>query len=170
MTVKLAGALLIFLGCAGYGFYLAEGHLRESKTLQQLSECIQFMQRDLRYRLTPLPDLCRKTALEAKGILRIIFNDLAEELDRQVSPSPKTCMYAVLSRYPKIPPISASCLQELGTSLGRFDLFGQLEALEAEEKSCKANLETIINGQDVRLRTCRTLGICCGAALVILFI
>jgi hypothetical protein len=61
-------------------------------------------------------------------------------------------------------------LQELGTSLGRFDLFGQLEALEAEEKSCKANLETIINGQDVRLRTCRTLGICCGAALVILFI
>ena len=138
--------------------------------LESLSQTLDYMLWELRFKLTPLPNLCRNTAAESKGILQSLFNDLANELDMQVSPNAQKCMYAVLAKYPTIPPISFGCLRELGSSLGKFDLYGQLEALESVEKRCRTSLETLRNGQDVRLRTYRTLGICCGAAITILFI
>ena len=170
MTVKIVGAILIFLGCGGYGFYLAANQIRETKTLNMLLGLLHFMLWELRFKLTPLPDLCRNAASEAKGSLKAVFEDLADELDNQVSPNAKKCMDAVLVKYSSLPPVSASCLRELGGSLGRFDLTGQLEALEAMENTCILKLEALRNNQDARLRSYRTIGICCGAALVILFI
>lgn len=170
MTIKFLGAILIFIGCAGYGFFLAANQIREAKTLENLSRILDFMLWELQYKLTPLPNLCRSAASEAKGTLQTIFNELAAELDRQVCPDAKKCMSAVLAKHPSLPPISASCLREFGASLGRFDLNGQLEAINSVSQCCRVSLENLRDGQDVRLRTYRTLGICCGAALVIIFI
>ena len=122
MILKLTGALLILSGCGGYGFYLAASHLREIRTLEKLGRVINAMLWELQFKQTPLPDLCRWTASETTGILRQLFEDLATELDRQVSPNAKKCMYAALAKHPSIPAVSTSILQQLGESLGKFDL------------------------------------------------
>ena len=61
-------------------------------------------------------------------------------------------------------------LSELGESLGRFDLPGQLKGLEAVRRKCLMELEALGRNRTERLRCYQTLGLCAGAALVILFI
>ena len=151
-------------------FFWQQTRYVKQKHCRTFPRILDFMLWELQFKLTPLPNLCRSAASEAKGTLQTIFNELAAELDRQVCPDAKKCMSAVLAKHPSLPPISASCLREFGASLGRFDLNGQLEAINSVSQCCRISLENLRDGQDVRLRTYRTLGICCGAALVIIFI
>jgi len=54
--------------------------------------------------------------------------------------------------------------------LGRFDLPGQLEGIQAVRKRCEESLESIRKNRNERLRSYQTLGVCAGAALAIILI
>ena len=58
----------------------------------------------------------------------------------------------------------------MGSSLGRFDLEGQLQGLESVRIYCREQLDELSKDRDVRLRSYQTLGLCAGAALAILFV
>ena len=79
-------------------------------------------------------------------------------------------MTAALAKTPKLPHRLRKNLADLGTSLGRFDLPGQLKGLEAARISCRRDLEELSRDRDVRLRSYQTLGLCAGCALAILFL
>ena len=64
MTYKWIGAILVVAGCGGFGFSLASAHRREIQLLRHLNICVQYMQCELKYRLTPLQDLCRQAGRE----------------------------------------------------------------------------------------------------------
>lgn len=170
MTVKLIGAMLVIFGCGGFGFSLAASHRREEKTLQQLVHLLDYMESELQYRLTPLPQLCAHAAAESRGVLRSVFSGFTAQLEDQVSPNVSSCMYAALSACKEIPGQTKACLEELGRSLGRFDLAGQLNGLDSVRQTCKKKLEELENNKEVRLRSYQTLGLCAGAALAILLI
>jgi hypothetical protein len=61
-------------------------------------------------------------------------------------------------------------LEELGQSLGRFDLPGQLRGLERAIRETELVLRTVREGAPERRRSWQTLGLCVGAALAILLI
>ncbi|MBQ8359948.1 MAG: stage III sporulation protein AB [Oscillospiraceae bacterium] len=156
-------------GCGGFGFSMAASHKREEKQLRQLIGILQYMECELQYRLTPLPELCRQTGKEASGMLRDVFLNLARELDWQVSPDACSCMTAALKRSRDIPSRLRKLLLQLGHSLGRFDLSGQLRGLQAVQAACEEELKKLGKDRDSRLRSYQTLGLCAGAALAILF-
>ena len=78
-------------------------------------------------------------------------------------------MNVALSKCPTLPAETTKCLVQLGSSMGRFDLQGQINGIESVRASCKKSLESIESGKETQLRTYRTLGVCAGAAIVILF-
>lgn len=170
MTIKLIGALLVVLGCGGFGFCLAASQKREEKLLRQLISVLDYIGCELQYRLTPLPQLCRQAAVECSGTVNKLFTALATELDMQISPNAELCMKAALERVTDIPNDICDILRKLGHSLGRFDLPGQLTDLESIRNMCRSKLDKLCQNRDIRLRTYQTLGLCAGAALVILFI
>lgn len=170
MNYKWIGAILIVVSCGGFGFSLAAMQLREEKTLRQLIGALDYMECELQYRLTPLPELCRKTGEDARGCIREVFRILAEELEAQISPDVERCMNAALSQSKDIPRHTLEAFQILGQTLGRFDLTGQLKGLEAVRTTCRRRLEELTTNKEPRLRSYQTLGICTGAALAILFI
>lgn len=170
MTMKLIGAFLVIAGCGSFGFMLAAVHRREVLSLTSLLSAIEFMECEIQYRLTPLPDLCRLTAENCSGYLRKLFISLAEELDSQVSPDVAKCMRAAMLKYPDIPDTTKSAVQYLGSALGQFHLEGQLKGLASVKVQCRNDLQTLTNNQDIRIRNYQTLGLCAGAAMVILFI
>ena len=86
MGYKWIGAILIMASCSGCGFAIAAGKRREEQLLYQLIGILQFLEADLQYRLTPLPELCRLAAGETKGILRTVFLNLYRELKWQKLP------------------------------------------------------------------------------------
>jgi hypothetical protein len=95
---------------------------------------------------------------------------LAGELENQISPDASCCMVAAIEKIPALPGRCTEAARMLGRSLGRFDTQGQLQGIEGVRQFCRRNLDELANGREQRLRNYQTLGLCTGAALVILFI
>lgn len=170
MNYKWIGAVLVIVGCGGFGISIAAGHRREEGMLRQIIHVLQYMECELQYRLTPLPELCRVAGKEARGTLREVLMNLSAELESQISPDAASCMSAALSKCQDLPGSTRGILLQLGRSLGRFDLPGQLRGLEAVRSTCQLELDELGKNRDTRLRSYQTLGFCAGAALVILFL
>lgn len=170
MGYKWIGAILIMASCSGCGFAIAAGKRREEQLLYQLIGILQFLEADLQYRLTPLPELCRLAAGETRGILRTVFLNLYRELKWQKLPDAGSCMHAAIQRSGEIPPKVRRLLVQLGHTLGRFDLPGQLQGIQSVRKRSEEALDAIRKNRDERLRSYQTLGICAGAALAIILI
>lgn len=168
--MKWIGALLIIAGCGFFGFYSAAAYNAEERSMRKLIGVLDYMSCELQYKLTPLPDLCRQASNEVNGNLRRLFLAFSEELESQIAPDVRSCMNAAVCQCPNLPNLTKQCALQLGSSMGRFDLPGQIQALEAVRLTCRNHLSNLESGKDVRLRSYQTLGLCAGAALVILFV
>lgn len=168
--MKWIGAMLVILGCGGFGFMMAMSHRRTESTLRQLIGALDYMECELHYRLTPLPQLCRQTAAESSGCIRTVFSELAHELEDQISPDVKSCMDAALAKAGELPLQAKKVLLTMGQTLGRFDMDGQMQGLSGARQLCRRELELLSENREVRLRNYQTLGLCAGAALAILFL
>ena len=168
MIVKIMGAICIVAACGFVGFRMAANHAREERTLRHLICALDYMECELQFRMTPLPELCRQTAGETEGIVRKIFLMLANEMEDQICPDVKSCTDAVLAKLRDIPVHTRQSVSMLGQCLGRFDLQGQLKGLETVRQECRLKLGKLMGNREQRIRSYQTLGICAGAALVIL--
>lgn len=170
MTYKWIGAVLIIAGCGGAGFSIAANYRQRENILRQMIRILRYMEWELQCRLTLLPQLCRQAAMEVGGPLRHVFLELAERLDSQMESNVRSSMASVLKNHAELPRCVNKQLMQLGNILGRFDLEGQLEGLRAVRSGCKELLKGLSRDSEIRLRSYRTLGLCAGAALAILFI
>lgn len=170
MIYKYIGAILIVAGCGGCGFSIAAGQLRAENMLRELTRILDFMECELQYRLTPLPELCYQAGQESAGSVRKVFLSLAQELEAQLSPDVSACMQVAVRRANELPSEVRGAFLHLGSSMGRFDLVGQLKGLESVRAECREKLEKLTCDRETRLRSYQTLGLCAGAALVILFL
>ena len=170
MVLKILGALLIMAGCGGYGFAISAAHCMEEKAIRQMLAALDYMQCELQYHMTPLPDLCRQAGQTSKNKIGRLLVALSEELERNVSPDVSQCMEAALLRVTDLPGRVTSAFRLLGTSLGRFDAQGQIQGFESLRAFCRAELDEMTVNRDTRLRSYQTLGLCTGAALAILFV
>ncbi len=73
MNLKILGAILIVSGCGAVGMMIASSHARQERLLRQLISVYDYMECELQYRLTPLPELCRNAAQQACGALQHFF-------------------------------------------------------------------------------------------------
>ncbi|MBR4016948.1 MAG: stage III sporulation protein AB [Oscillospiraceae bacterium] len=170
MILKILGVISVLIGCGGVGFHIAYNYRREIKTLRQLINILDFMECELQYHLTPLPELCRLTAHEFRDDPGPVFAKLAIEMDSQISTDVERCMQVSLASLKKIPPITRTGMEMLGKNLGRFDLSGQLKGIESVRSDSVRKLRMLEDNRDNRIRSYQTLGLCAGAALAILLI
>ena len=167
--LRIMGALCIVAGSGAFGFAMAAASRREERQLRQLLGALEYLSCELSYRLTPLPNLCRGAAEGRGGAVSEFFLSLARELEKQTEPDVQTCVRAALDSM-ELPASIGRILTELGQTLGRFDLPGQLRGLELSIRETEQALRTVREGAPERRRSWQTLGLCAGAALAILFI
>lgn len=165
--IRLMGAALLVTGCGGFGFTLAAAHHREKSMLRKLIQALQEMEWELKYRMPVLAGLCRTAADASAGTIREIFLELeAKLLGREVFDI-SACMNAMVVRR-DLPRSIRKNLKQLGSSLGRYDLEGQLQGLEAVRRQCRRDLKKLEENSGQRMRNYQTLALCAGAALAIL--
>lgn len=170
MISKWIGAIFIIAGCGGCGFSVASASIRETRMLQGLLRTLRYMECELQYNLSPLPDLCRQAGSNAFGPVREVFVNLARELEWQIQPDVRSCMVEVVGKSHTMPGSVRKLFYQLGDSLGRFDLSGQLSELQSLQTTCERELQKVSCHQDTRMRSYRTLGLCAGIALAILLL
>ena len=161
---------MVFLACGGFGFSIAASYRREIVILRQMEYMTNLMESELTYRLTPLPELCKKVGKSVGGVPRRVLEGLARELEQQICPDVSSCMHSVLAAMDSLPRSAERIFTRLGNSLGEYDLPGQLKGLASVRHNCTRMLQRLDDNREQRLRGYQTLGICAGAALVILFI
>ena len=167
--MKYAGAMLVIFGCGGFGFSMAAAYRHEEKVLRQLRNILQFLYCELQFRMTTLPELCLLAGRQNSGTLSKVFLRLGKELERQLQPDAASCMVSAMEGM-ELTPRLRELLEHFGQTLGCFDLKGQLLGIEELRAQCIATLEEFASGREDRLRSYQTLGLCAGAALVILFV
>jgi stage III sporulation protein AB len=170
MNYRIIGAILIIASSSAMGFSMAAAQKREEAALLRLLRALEFMACELECRLTPLPDLCDMTARQVTGPVREVFTSLSLSLQRHTEPDAASCMEEAVISAGKLPVLAARNLRLLGKGLGRFDLDGQLSSIRSVSQLCSRDLRGLQSNQQQRLRSYRTLGICAGIALVIIFI
>ena len=170
MSIKFVGALCIVIACSGCGMMMKASHLRMIRRVQNLISSLEYMECELQYRCTPLPQLCRQAGERSHGKIQQVFLSLADELEAQISPNVGRCMAAVLDRSSSLEIDLKEILIDLGNDLGKFNLLGQIQGFNSSRKKCESVLKRLMQNQDSRLRSYQTLGLCAGAAIVILFV
>lgn len=170
MLYKLIGAIIIVLACGGVGFQLAAQFRSEEKSLYNLLSILDFMECQLRYQLTPLPTLCREVATVFPQVPGHFFSELSRIMESQQIQDVESCVCQALNSCGNIPDITKIIISDLGKTIGRFDLDGQLKGLAAAKNECKRNLNILATCRETRLRSYQTLGLCAGAAIAILLI
>ena len=169
MMWKWIGAILVMAGCGAVGFSMAWSYRKLEGLLRNLKGALDFMVCELQYRLTPLPELCRRIAAMQKNPVGQTFGELAWELESRIMPDVEECMNNILMKM-ELPSKLKEGFLLLGQNLGRFDLDGQLKGIEMVRNFCDRELEAMGKNREERLRSYQTLGLCAGAALAILFV
>ena len=170
MNYKWVGAIMVIVGCSGFGFTIASVHRKTEKHLRQMLQILLDMERLLQYKLMPLPDLCRSSVQRISGPLHRVMILFAEELEQQIAPDASSCMSAALINIRNLSSILRYLFMELGYSIGIYDLPGQLQGLEDVQIHCRKVLENMECNRELRIRSYQTLSICAGVALAILFL
>ena len=170
MNVKWIGAICVVFGCGGWGVLLALQHVSRIRNLRSFLTLLDFMDCELQYRATALPELCRQAGERSQGVLQYVFTSMADELNSQISPNARLCMESVLARARSVDDTLRALLMVFSMNLGVFDIAGQLKGLEHTRRVCCDQLEELMNNKDSRLRSYQTLGLCAGAAIAILLV
>lgn len=170
MNYKLIGSICVIVACGGAGFMMAIQYISQIRVFADMIIILNYMESEIQYRCTPLPLLCRQAAVQVNGKLRFVFECLADELEAQIAPNAELCMISVLDKLGITDVSIRTTLLGLSCNLGKFDIEGQLRALESARNICSENLKQLQKGREQRIRSYQTLGLCTGAAIAILFV
>ena len=170
MSYRVIGAVMVMAASTAVGFSVASSQKKEVAALLQLIRALEFMRCELEFRLPVLAELCRGASSQVSGPVADVFQKTADEMEKQLSAEPGACICTAVNGVDRLPEVAARNILLLGKTLGRFDLEGQLSGIESVLQLCRRDLQGLQCDQETRMRSYRTLGICAGAALVILFI
>ncbi len=138
--------------------------------MKQMITVMDYMEWELQLRHTALPGLCRIAGEKTTGVLKKIFSSLAQELEAGAAADSDACMRSVLKIHDKLPAGVTEAMELFGSSMGMFDLESQIQGLKAVKQECHRQLAVHQNGQEERIRSYQTLGVCAGAGIAILLI
>lgn len=170
MTIKWIGMLLILGSSVSVGLGAAMRVRRCCAQLSQLQSALELMKCELSYTMTKLPQLAQVVADATQGAVSALFSRLAVLLKQESEASCGALMAQAIAQTKglALPDELLAGLRELGQTLGRYDLDGQLRLLDlllARIGQLAGSMET---DRRARCRSYEALGICTGLAIIIL--
>ena len=170
MQLKWLGALLIVTACGGCGAIIAFQYLHKIRFCKQFIAVLEYMECELAYRAPALPQLCVQAAGHTQGVLRNVLLSYAREMETQIAPDLVLCMSYSMEKIKTLDEFQRGILSMFAVNLGHFDIPGQLKGLEHVKMEIGELLTSLLESKNSRIRSYQTLGLCAGAALVILFV
>lgn len=167
--LRLAGAVLLAAGPAVIGFHAASRLARRPRLLRELAAALEQMEREVSFRLTPLPELFVRLSQEYSGPVGALFACCARDMDdlgqRSLS---QIWRQALTEATLDLDSRGQRALEELGEVLGRYDGDGLRGALSQTCGELTAAAEEAEREQERKGRMDQVLGLTTGALLVIL--
>ena len=170
--LKLAGALILMAGASSIGFGAAAQLRARVTSLRALIGGLELMERELSFRLTPMPDLLAVVAKRAQAPACYFFARCRDSLDRLGEKSLGELWREALDAEPDLLLSGEETLVLAGRGevLGRYDGDGQREALESALAELARCLKRAEEDRNRLGRMYGVLGMGAGALTVILLL
>ena len=144
---------------------------RRVAVLRALLGALEGMEREIAFRLTPMPELLERAAAESPPPVCTLFARCRTLLDELGERSMAELWREALEQVPLgLDGPGRLALEELGEVLGRYDGDGQREALAHTRAELSRALEQAREAREKQGRMYQVLGITAGAFLVILLL
>ena len=169
--IKLIGALLLAGGAAFLGFSAAARLERRVNSLRAMLGALERLERELTFRLTPMPRLLEELSQRAQAPANSFFAYCFGSLERLGEQTLSQLWNEALETVPMaLEEEDLQVLRELGGILGCYDGDGQREAL-ALARAQLGQCQVTAAAERTRLgRVYGALGLTAGALLVIMLL
>ena len=165
------GALLTVGGGAFLGFDAHRRLKRRAMVLRQLAGALEQMDREISFRLTPMPQLMEELAADYPPPVGELFANCRKGMEELVERSLAEIWRQALADTPlDLEGRAAGILDELGEVLGRFEESGLRAALARAGAELTREAELAREDGEKRGRMYQVLGLTCGGLLVILLL
>lgn len=169
--LRLVGAALLVAGPAMAGFLAAQRLARRPRVLRELMRALEQMEREITFRLTPLPQLFTALSQLYKDPVGELFAQCVEGLNALGAlPVAEIWRDALRTADLDLDERSLRALQELGDVLGQYDEQGLHTALKRAGAELEAAAELAELERERKGRMDQVLGLTAGAFLAILLI
>ena len=170
--LKLIGLSLILAASGAVGAGLAGTVRRQQAQTLALIAALLRIRHELQYRLTPLPEIFAALGGSRNREIAEFFSRLAALLS-----SAQTCTVGYACRQALrrteglcIPAGVRTALMSLFDTLGKYDLDGNLQALDLALGRLREEARQLQGSAAARCKTYVTLGVCTGLAVAVILI
>ena len=143
------------------GLGLARTVRRQQAQTLAFIDAVLRIRHELQYRLTPLPDVFLALQESREAAVAAFFSGLACSLS-----AADTCPVG----YACIPAGVRTALMSLFDTLGKYDLDGNLQALDLALRRLREEARQLQGSAAARCKTYVTLGVCTGLAVAVILI
>lgn len=169
--LRVLGACLLTAGAGAAGWCAADRLRRRVRGLRAMLEALELAERELSFRLTPMPELLDELSRRAPPPAGAFFACCRAGLDRLGAQSLGEIWLAALEECPMdLSGEDLEAVAALGQVLGRYDGEGQQAALCLARNRLSRMLEEAERDRDSRGRLYRTLGLTAGGFFGILLL
>ena len=167
--IRLLGAMLLSGGASALGLLAAAQLNRRVQSLRALLSALELLERELSYRLTPMPallgELTRRSPPPVNGFFARCLDGLSTLGERTLSDLWNEALEAVPMYLAEE---ERQVMRELGGILGRYDGEGQRESLGLARARLGQQLSAAAEERTRLGRVYSVLGLTAGTVLVIL--
>ena len=168
--LRFLGAAFVVLSSAWVGFSSARRLRRAGRELDELRAALEQMESELRCASPTYAAVCKRLSETATGAVSQFFSALADDAsDSDFEPVGAT-RRAVERSGLILQPAAFLALEQLFDGFGRFDLTGQLRQLGLAREALSHQAGRLREQTEAKCRSYEILGLCAGAAVLILVV
>lgn len=171
--MKLLGALLVLLACSGLGMAAAAAIAARPRQLQKLRSDLTWLEMDINYAATPLPEALAKLAQISEEPVRSLWQETLACLANGEGVTAEEAWQRSLRRFRRLSALQENdlaVLRDFGAGLGTTNRQEQLKKFKLLQEQLAALQTQAEEARQKTERLYRTLGVLTGIALIILLL
>lgn len=173
MVIKTAGALLLLIGTTAFGVYKGCLYNNRLDNLYEVKKAFLYIQGEIRYMNTPIPETLESAARQINGCCRQFFSRVAKELNEGKGVELKQVWETNISREihgELLEREAVEALREMGGQLGCLDMQAQEKAIDYFLKKWDDLIEKRRKEKAEKLKLYYVCGIMGGLLMVIIIV
>lgn len=167
-------AILILFSISTYvGFYIGETYKQRSFNLNELQKAITMLNTEVIFSCTPLPEALFNISQKIAKPLSDIFYSISERLNNGEAASVYESYrfsYLIYKDQIHFNKSDLNIIEDFFKSLGESGVFGQEKVFKIAMENLRMNYIEAVKEAKSNTKMYRTLGLCTGAILAIIFI
>lgn len=171
--LKLLAILMLFSISTYIGFYIGEMYKKRSLNLNEMQKAITMLNTEVVFANTPLPEALSNISEKIDKPLSEMFSSIANKLKQGEVLSvyeSYSCSYERLKDYIHFNNSDLNIIEDFFKSLGESGLFGQEKMFTMTLENLRMNYLEAEREAKSNIKMYRTLGLCTGTILAIIFI